>query len=212
MFTLFGFPVRINFGFVVFAAILLTLNPTAFGVWLVGALAVFTLIHELGHAAVARHYGANAEISLSFMAGYTSYRAGTKPIQPAQRAAISLAGPAVQILVGVVAWLAISTIMAAAGPAQIAIWWAGPVIGLLNLIPVLPLDGGHLIQNLLTSLIGKDITRPMVYFSLAVTIAALVYMNVTGQRNFSIFVAFLLITQFQILQATSGTPVTPAKF
>ena len=28
--------------------------------------------------------------------------------------------------------------------AALAIWWAGPIIGIMNLIPVLPLDGGHL--------------------------------------------------------------------
>ena len=29
-----------------------------------------------------------------------------------------------------------------ASPARYAIWWAGPVIGLVNLLPALPLDGG----------------------------------------------------------------------
>src|SRR5690606_40746721 len=31
-----------------------------------------------------------------------------------------------------------------AGDAAAALWWAGPMIGVMNLIPVLPLDGGHL--------------------------------------------------------------------
>ena len=54
-------------------------------------------------------------------------------------------------------------------PASWAIWWAGPMIGLLNLIPVLPLDGGHIVLTGLDRLVGKRSRLWMLYFSLAVT-------------------------------------------
>ncbi len=95
----------------------------------------------------------------------------------------------------------------------LAIWWAGPVIGVLNLIPVLPLDGGHLAMTGLEGFLGKRALRTMVIASLVITGAGAIFMFGTGRGGFGIFVAFLLINQFQMLQSTSkpgskGHPAT----
>ena len=136
---------------------------------------MLTLLHELGHAFAARATGAHAEISLDFMAGYASF-VPTRPLKRWERAGISLAGPAVQIGVSLAmlaaSWASTRSTRASFtdSPASLAIWWAGPVIGLFNLLPILPLDGGHIVQA------GARRGHPrhgrssvMLYFSLAVT-------------------------------------------
>ena len=54
MFRLLGFPVHVRAGFVMFMVLIVVLYGGEFGLWLAGSLAVFTLIHELGHAVAAR--------------------------------------------------------------------------------------------------------------------------------------------------------------
>ena len=98
MFNLLGFPVHVRTGFVMFIGLIVVLYGDEFGLWLAGSLAVFTLLHELGHALAARQAGADAEISLSFFAGYASY-SPTRPISRARHAWISFAGPGSQIVV-----------------------------------------------------------------------------------------------------------------
>jgi len=145
-FRLLGFPVTIRPGFVLIIAVIAFVYGGALGPWLAGSLAVFTLIHELGHALAARNFGAKAAIALDLLYGYASY-IPSRPLARWERAVIAVAGPGVEIGVG----LGILFIMGVhplsldsvrASPARYAIWWAGPVIGLLNLVPALPLDGG----------------------------------------------------------------------
>ena len=212
MFRLFGFDVHVRAGFIVFLALLIMLYQNALGVWLALGLAVFTLIHELGHAAVARSAGADASISLDFLAGYTSFRPNPlRPLTRGRRAAISAAGPFAQIAtsVAVLAAMGVNPLsldsVRRSSDAAAAFWWAGPAIGVLNLIPVLPLDGGHLLLTAVEPALGKKAMRSVAIFSLALTGAGVVAMAVTGRTNFVIFVAFLLFNQFQILQAT-GRP------
>ena len=50
MFRLLGFDVHVRSGFVIFTALIVFLYRDAFGLWLAGAIAVLTLLHELGHA------------------------------------------------------------------------------------------------------------------------------------------------------------------
>ena len=145
-FQLFGFPVTIRPGFVVIIAVIAFLYGGALGPWLAGSLAVFTLIHELGHAWMARRFGATAAIALDLLYGYASY-VPARPLARWERALIAVAGPAIEILVGLVLLFAMGTNplsldSVTASPARYAIWWAGPVIGLVNLLPALPLDGG----------------------------------------------------------------------
>jgi Zn-dependent protease len=209
MFRLFGFDVHVRTGFLIFVGLIVFIYPGTFGIWLAGALAVFTLLHELGHAVVARSAGAEASISLDFLAGYTSFRSDPRrPLSRARRAAISVAGPGVQIAasLAVLAAMGIDPLSSDSyrqSDSAYAIWWAGPVIGVLNLIPVLPLDGGHIAMTGLESFLGKRALRTMVIASLVITGGSAVVMFTTGRGQFGILVAFLLINQFQMLQATS---------
>ena len=208
MFRLFGFDVAVRPGFLLFCGLIIFVYQDSFGFWLAGALAGFTLLHELGHAVAARSAGAKAAISLDFMAGYTSFQP-TRAISRARRALISVSGPATQIAISV-------AVLAAMGvnpldsdsvrdtEPSLAIWWAGPVVGLLNLVPVLPLDGGHIAQAGLEGVLRRSALREMAVASLALTLGVAVLMAVFGRTDFVLFIAFLLIAQFQLVQATSS--------
>lgn len=208
MFRLLGFDVHVRSGFVVFLGLIVLLYQDRFGIWLAGAIAVFTLLHELGHAVAARSAGAEAAISLDFLAGYTSFRPSRgRTLSRPQRALISIAGPGTHIIVSLAALVAMgvnpfSLDSVRQSDAAAAIWWAGPAIGAMNLIPVLPLDGGHLVMTGLEAIIGRRAARTMAIASLVVTAGGAAYMFSTGRGGFGIFIAFLLISQFQILQST----------
>lgn len=213
MFRLLGFDVRVQSGFVVFMALIVFLYRSPFGYWLAGSIAVLTLVHELGHATAARRAGADANISLGFLAGYASYRP-TRPISRARHAWISFAGPGVHIAVSVAVLLAIGANpfevgSASESPAAAAIWWAGPAIGMLNLIPVLPLDGGNIVTYGLDGLLPGRARRYMLYFSIGLSLAGAVVLVATGYRGFVLFIGFLLITQLQMLNA--GKPPQEAQ-
>lgn len=206
MFRLFGFDVHVRAGFVVFLVLIAMINPSAFGLWVAGGIAVFTLLHELGHAIAARRAGADAEISLDFLAGYTSFRP-RRPLTRPQQVVITAAGPVTQIVISTAVLLAMR-----ANPLSLdsvrdseityAIWWAGPVIGALNLIPVLPLDGGHLVHTALEPILGKDSIRTMAIASMVITAGGAIVFYLSGYGGFVIFIAFLLFSQYQIVQGS----------
>jgi len=210
MFRLLGFDVRIQPGFVMFMLLIIVIIGDEFGLWLAASIAVFTLIHELGHAVAARRAGAHAEISLGFLAGYASY-SPTRPISRARHAWISFAGPGIHIASSVAVLVAMGanpldrgTLDGSAAP---AIWWAGPAIGALNLIPILPLDGGNIVLQGLERMLPGRAHRIMLYMSLAITGAATVLMFTDARlRGFAIFIGFLMITQLQMLNAGKPSP------
>ena len=126
-----------------FMVLIVVLYGGEFGLWLAGSLAVFTLIHELGHAVAARAAGADAEISLELPRRVRLVPCRHGRSRRLEHAGISFAGPAVQIVTSVAVLLAmgVNPLVRESiddSPASWAIWWAGPVIGLLNLIPGAP--------------------------------------------------------------------------
>jgi Zn-dependent protease len=176
-FRLFGFPITIRPGFILIIGLIAFLYGGELGPWLAGALAVFTLVHELGHASVARGFGATASISLDLLYGYASYVPG-RPFARWERALIAVAGPAVEIVLGVVVLLLmgadpLSLDSVRESPARYAIWWAGPVIGLVNLIPALPLDGGTIASLGIDKVVPGRGRLYMVYVSLGLAGAGL---------------------------------------
>lgn len=205
-FHLFRFPIHVRPGFVMFMALVIVVNGGELGLWIAGSAAVLTLLHELGHAFAARATGARAEISLDFLAGYASF-VPTRPLKRWERAGISIAGPAVQIGVS----LAVLTLMGvspidrgdiASSEAALAIWWTGPVMGLFNLAPVLPLDGGHIVQAGLDKLLPGRSRKVMLWFSIVATsIAGVVMMLDPDTQPLAYFVLFPLLVQLQMLFA-----------
>jgi Zn-dependent protease len=199
-----GFPLHVRTGFLLFIVLLVFINGDEFGVWLAAAVAAFTLLHELGHAVAARRAGARAEVSLDFMAGYTSYVA-PRPLSLGTQAAIALAGPVIHITAG----LAVLAVMGVnpldedswqRSAATQAVWWAGPAIGLFNLLPVLPLDGGNVVANLLERFLPGRARRVMLYASLAITIGAAIWMAFAAhRRSFTVFLGLLVVMQLQLV-------------
>lgn len=118
-----------------------------------------------------------------------------------------MAGPAAQFGVGVgalVAWGLDPTDVHHAdwSAAQQALWFAGPVIALFNLIPVLPLDGGHVVQALLTPVFGRRAERITLIASLIITVAGFAFMTLgTDIHVGPIFVVLPLMVQLQMLSA-----------
>ncbi|RYD42042.1 MAG: hypothetical protein EOP85_11760, partial [Verrucomicrobiaceae bacterium] len=108
------------------------------------------LVHELGHALTARRFGSNVHIVLQAFGGYAAY-SGAR-ISRKQSFLITAAGPAIQIALGVLVLVIARFIphMDTYGAyflrmlAFISIAWA-----ILNLLPVVPLDGGQMLHAVL---------------------------------------------------------------
>lgn len=203
---LLGFPVTVRPGFLVFLLLVVFLYGGTIGLWVAGAIAVFTVLHELGHALAARATGARASISLDFLMAYAAYRP-SRELRWWERTSIAVAGPALQIAAGAGVLVAmgvnpLSEESIAGSEASVAIWWASIALGALNLIPVLPLDGGAVIASLVDAIVpGRG--RPfMMYASVTMTVGALVVMvRSETARSLAPFVGFLLVFQLQMLAA-----------
>jgi len=212
LFRMFGFPIHVKGGFVLFMVLVVVVNGGPLGFWIAGSAAALTLLHELGHAFAARATGANAEISLDFLAGYASF-VPTRPLKRWERAGISISGPAVQIGISLSILFAMDVNPLdrdsfASSPASLAIWWTGPVMGLFNLMPVLPLDGGHIAMAGLDRILPGRAQKVMVWFSILLTGAIGVWVVLTPDlRGFMLLVILPLMVQIQMLGNRSG-PVT----
>lgn len=153
-FRLFGIPCRVDPGALVVLAVLATsarVSTSLFVTFVLGAL-VAVVAHELGHALVARAFGAS-DVSVSLVAygGVTHYR--LKAPSRWQASMISAAGPAVGLGLGVALWCARTAAQPAAHSHAAAVYsellFVTAGWSLVNLLPVLPLDGGRLLQQAL---------------------------------------------------------------
>lgn len=113
------------------------------------------LLHEVSHALMARRFGLPVRsISLHFLGGVTEIDGEASA--PGQEFKIAVVGPLTSIAIGLVAlalWAAMPeglTRLAFGGLA-----WTNLVIGVLNLIPGLPLDGGRVLRSLVWRLSGN---------------------------------------------------------
>ena len=162
-FRVFGFPVRVDpfFFFIVIALGFST--HTTFGGMVAWFAVVFVsiLIHELGHAFAARAVGSESiGIELQSMGGLTAYRP-RRPLSRLEQIGVSLAGPFSGFALGTAALLLatvldVSTTRSGDNVVLFDLLWVNFGWGLFNLLPVLPLDGGMVMQNLLP---GDDLVR-----------------------------------------------------
>jgi Zn-dependent protease len=203
--NVFGFPTTIKPGFGIFLAFLIFLYPHPLGLWMAGAVGAFTLIHELGHALAARMSGCTASISLDFMVAYAAYEPRS-PLTWGQKARIALAGPSLQIISAVVVLLLNSTnpfsrADITISDATISIWWAGIALGAMNLIPLLPLDGGAFVASVVEHFMPGKGNDLVLKTSAALTALAFGLCIAGGLTGLAPLFVFMLFMQYQTLVA-----------
>jgi Zn-dependent protease len=171
-----GFPVKVHWSVIVILwlftwSLASTLPGTVKGYshlayWLAGACGALVLLaslltHELAHAVVARRMGVSVgDVTLWLFGGVTTLHGEAKTPRAAFR--IAFAGPATSlVLSGVFAGLAIAfASMHAAAIAVSVGWWLAAInllLGLFNLLPGAPLDGGRVVRAYLWHRYGDSV-------------------------------------------------------
>ena len=145
------------------------------GVWAVVIL-VSVLIHEYGHALTALIFGQTAEINLVGLGGLTK-RQGPK-LARWQEFLIVFNGPLAGFMIFVVAYQLLGLVgerkSVLSYGLEVAInvnlFWT-----LLNLLPVLPLDGGHLLRILLEGAFGLKGLKLAFFVSIVLAVLIALY-------------------------------------
>ena len=182
--------------------------------WTLGVL-VAVLLHESGHAFTARAFGATGVTVTAFaLGGYTTWRP-TRPVGPGGRFLISAAGSAFGIAAGLPIWLLDRQGALDGLPrfVDIGLWafmLAALVWGVLNWIPVLPLDGGHMAQSVLEILWPSRAAQIARGISIVVG-GALILLAVQYEQYFlAFFLGFIVLTGLRSDPASAPAPPTPS--
>ncbi len=117
------------------------------------------LLHEVGHAVVARSCGYPVQqIVLWVLGGYTSYHRHDDSSW--REGLIAAAGPATSLLLGAACWAAGTAGLAGDGTSAAAILaalaWSNTLLGVYNALPGLPLDGGAVLKSVVWGISGSE--------------------------------------------------------
>ncbi|MCK2216429.1 site-2 protease family protein [Actinomadura sp. ATCC 31491] len=160
---LFGIPVYVSWtwflvaGFITvmfgpyFAGILPHLSgPAAYGVAFLFAVLLYVsvLLHELAHSVLAKAYGLPVRrITLYLLGGVSEIE--KEPPTPGKEFLVAAAGPALSLGLAGVGWLADEYAINNGGIVEVLVlqlWFANLIVGVFNLLPGLPLDGGRMLR------------------------------------------------------------------
>jgi Zn-dependent protease len=169
-FRLLGIPVRVEPVFFVIIGVFglsyASVKPILLATWVLIAF-VSVLVHELGHAVAFKAFGVQPSVVLYGMGGLTS---GSGRLTPGRNIVVSLAGPlSTLVLFGLPAVWLIASGAVPGGDGQVVleqvvfinVGWA-----VLNLLPILPLDGGNVLAAVLDAVTGGRGRRPAAIVSI----------------------------------------------
>jgi Zn-dependent protease/CBS domain-containing protein len=111
------------------------------------------LAHELAHSVIAMRRGVRVEgITLWLFGGVSRFSSETG--SPGAQALITFVGPLTSLLLGILFFLGSAAVGGGARPGLVAatLSWLGYIniaLGVFNLLPAFPLDGGRLLQSLI---------------------------------------------------------------
>jgi Zn-dependent protease len=147
------------------------------------------LLHELGHALMARRFGiGTVDITLYPIGGVA--RLQRMPRAPGAELLIALAGPAVNFAIAGVIVALLSVSAAAFGLVGGINAFLGElllvnlILGLFNLIPAFPMDGGRVLRALLSTAMGRArATRVASIVGQVLAVAFVVWSMTSPNRN-----------------------------
>lgn len=192
-------PLKIAPSFFLMAALLGFLNTFSLMGTLIWAFVIFisVLFHEYGHALAATFFGQRAQIQLFAFGGLTIPQG--KKLKGYQEFIVIAMGPLFGFLLYFATLLVPLETLAnttAFGPYLAYLVVVTRFINLfwtvINLIPILPLDGGHLLRVMLEAFIGHKSWKVSFYISLILSASGALFFFFVGQ--FFIGAIFLLFT------------------
>lgn len=201
----FGFPLRIDPFFFVTAWLI---GGHREPLWMLSWIAVVVLgvlAHELGHAFAGRRLGLQPWIRLVAFGGMTGW-SRPRPLTAAQQIAISAAGPAVGIAIGGAVLLAGAAGVFAGAPPTVArvlndVLWVNLGWAVLNLLPILPLDGGHITASAAEMAAGRRGRLAARLFSVVLTVGIGLWAVLSGEWWILALCAIFTYTNVQGLRA-----------
>jgi Zn-dependent protease len=218
-FRLFGVDVEIQIGFWITAFLLgygafgrggLQAGPMA--LWMAIVL-VSVLVHEYGHAFAFKRHAIRSSITLHWMGGHTMPES-VLPLSRPNHILISIAGPFAGFALAGLAFsvqvLAEDQIRAAHPLVKLGLHLVEFVNlrwGLINLLPVVPFDGGHVLEHAL----GPKRARLTAVISLVAGLAVAAYFVSTGNILGAVLFGMAAVRSFSALRsdAPSGPQAVP---
>jgi Zn-dependent protease/CBS domain-containing protein len=207
-------------------------GETSGAYWTAGVVSAFVflaslLAHELAHSVVAVRRGVRVEgITLWLFGGVSRFSSDTS--SPGTQALITFVGPLTSLVLGAVFFLASVVVGGGAHPGLLpaTLSWLGYInftLGVFNLLPAFPLDGGRLLQSLIwlrtgdrqrATRIAARIGMGFAYLLIAYGLATFVFAGSLIGGVWSVFLGWFLLsaaraeeTGGMIRQALSGISV-----
>jgi Zn-dependent protease/CBS domain-containing protein len=171
------------------------------------------LVHELSHSVVARGFGLPVRRIVLWPIGGIS-EIDKEPQTPGREFAVSGAGPALSLLLGAAGWglwQVVNTGISGSLVRQLMV--ANIIVGIFNLLPGLPLDGGRMLRAVVWKVTGKPATATIAaaWVGRVLAIALLVIPFYSGRLSggdmvstlwVAVIAAFMWIGAGQSIRAT----------
>ena len=200
-FRLAGFPVEIHLSFFILAGLLgFRLGDLRLILLWVVIVLVSILVHELGHAMVGHSYGLQPQIRLYSMGGVTSWSSGRR-LTPRQSILVSLAGPAAGLaLGGIVYGFSVLEPIELTRMGDIVVGqllFVNIVWSILNLMPIVPLDGGNVLRSLVHMYRGQRDERLPAMVSMVIAAGLFALALSRGMTFGAMMAAWLAYANYQ---------------
>ena len=167
------------------------------GAWMF-IMFVSVLLHELGHALMGRAFGLVPAITLHGMGGTTSWVDATRKskLGHGARILISAAGPGLGLLTGGLIWLLTRNVEMPPLQHDLrnAALWVNIGWSVLNLLPILPLDGGQIMASVVGALSRDRWPRAPHILSIVFAVP-LGLLALQGQQLFLVLILALFVYQ-----------------
>ncbi len=129
-------------------------SPFVWGLMMAVALFASVLLHEFGHALAARRQQIHTHgITLMLFGGVAQLE--DMPKQPGAEARIAFAGPVASFATGAILYMVVSALGPETDPrlafSLAHIGYLNIFLGVFNLLPAFPMDGGRVLRSLLVS-------------------------------------------------------------
>jgi Zn-dependent protease/CBS domain-containing protein len=238
--SIWGIPIELHITFVLLLAGVLVLSYPQFYLFiLVLFLFIFVVIHELAHSVVARHYNIKVRKIVLYPIG------GVSEIEeifdnPQIEWKVAAAGPLTSLALGAILFALdrflligaprtpIGTSISTAGSVVLDLALLNLLLGIFNLVPAFPMDGGRVFRALLAehmnfsdatkwaSFLGRILGIVMVIFGfvfpnyfLLILVGIFVYIGATEEAESTIVSTTLAKVRVKDVMSTETATVSP---